>query len=125
MTILGFSQEAQTALHYIAPGKLTQNAFIESFNGQLRDELLNESLFASLGRARAALGRLEGRLQHRQAVQRHRKRSADQALSSGWQPRPASRQMKSELSRLLHQVTRVGYANAYRLSGDAGPTAAP
>ena len=43
--------------HYIAPGKPTQNAFIESFNGRLRDELLNETLFASLPHARAALER--------------------------------------------------------------------
>lgn len=28
--------------HYIAPGKPIQNAFIESFNGRLRDEFLNE-----------------------------------------------------------------------------------
>ena len=41
--------------HYIAPGKPAQNAFIESFNGKLRDELLNEALFASLADARAAL----------------------------------------------------------------------
>jgi len=33
--------------HYIAPGKPMQNAFIESFNGRLRDELLNETLFTS------------------------------------------------------------------------------
>jgi len=32
-----------------------QNAFIESFNGRLRDELLNETLFGSLAHARAAL----------------------------------------------------------------------
>jgi putative transposase len=32
-----------------------QNAFIESFNGRLRDELLNETLFASLAQARVAL----------------------------------------------------------------------
>lgn len=32
-----------------------QNAFIESFNGRLRDELLNETLFSSLGQARTAL----------------------------------------------------------------------
>ena len=49
--------------HYIAPGKPTQNAFIESFNGRLRDELLNETLFTSLAQARAALSTLERRLQ--------------------------------------------------------------
>jgi transposase InsO family protein len=31
-------------------------AFIESFNGRLRDELLNETLFSSLPQARVALG---------------------------------------------------------------------
>ena len=41
--------------HYIAPGKPQQNAFIESFNGRLRDELLNETLFSSLAHAREVL----------------------------------------------------------------------
>ena len=41
--------------HYIAPGKPQQNAFVESFNGRLRDELLNETLFTSLAHAREAL----------------------------------------------------------------------
>lgn len=40
---------------YIAPGKPMQNAFIESFNGRLRDELLNETLFTSLPQTRASL----------------------------------------------------------------------
>ena len=31
--------------HTIEPGKPQQNAFIESFNGRARDELLNEELF--------------------------------------------------------------------------------
>ena len=35
-------------LHFIAPGKPVQNAFIESFNGRLRDECLNEHDFTSL-----------------------------------------------------------------------------
>src|SRR4051794_2630089 len=48
MTVLRFSQEKQIGWHYIAPGKPTQNAFIESFNARLRDELLNETLFTSL-----------------------------------------------------------------------------
>ena len=37
------------------PASRTQNAFVESFNGRLRDELLNETLFISLAHARAAL----------------------------------------------------------------------
>lgn len=40
---------------YIDPGKPQQNAFIESFNGSFRDELLNEELFASLDDARRKL----------------------------------------------------------------------
>lgn len=35
-------------LDFIAPGKPVQNAFIESFNGRLRDECLNETWFVSL-----------------------------------------------------------------------------
>ena len=55
MAILRWSQQSGVAWQYIAPGRPQQNAFIESFNGRLRDELLNETLFASLAHARAAL----------------------------------------------------------------------
>ncbi|AUQ73304.1 hypothetical protein PhaeoP71_00412 [Phaeobacter piscinae] len=41
--------------HYIDPGKPQQNAFIGSFNGSLRDELLNEELFDTLDDARRKL----------------------------------------------------------------------
>jgi len=53
--ILGWAGDAKVEWHYIAPGKPMQNGFIESFNGRLRDELLNETLFSSLSRARAVL----------------------------------------------------------------------
>jgi putative transposase len=53
--ILEWSQDRRIDWHYIAPGKPQQNAFIESFNARLRDELLNETLFSSLDQARAAL----------------------------------------------------------------------
>src|SRR5207248_78186 len=53
--ILGWSDRQKVAWHYIAPGKPVQNAFIESFNGRLRDELLNETLFRSLPQARVVL----------------------------------------------------------------------
>jgi transposase InsO family protein len=55
MAILRWSQETRVEWHYIAPGKPQQNAFIESFNGRLRDELLNETLFTSLNHVREAL----------------------------------------------------------------------
>jgi len=53
--ILTWADQSRVAWHYIAPGKPMQNAFIESFNGRLRDELLNETLFTSLAQARVAL----------------------------------------------------------------------
>ena len=55
MAILQWSQEMRVAWHYIQPGKPQQNAFVESFNGRLRDELLNETLFSSLAEARRLL----------------------------------------------------------------------
>ena len=39
------------ALHFIARGKPTQNAFIESFNGKFRDECLNQNWFLDLKEA--------------------------------------------------------------------------
>ena len=53
--ILRWADDSRVAWHYIAPGKPIQNAFIESFNGRLRDELLNETLFCSLAHARMML----------------------------------------------------------------------
>lgn len=55
MAILKWSQERRIGWHYIAPGKPTQNAFVESFNGRLRDECLNETLISSLSHARTVL----------------------------------------------------------------------
>jgi putative transposase len=53
--ILAWADKSRVAWHYIAPGKPMQNAFVESFNGRLRDECLNETLFTSLAQARVAL----------------------------------------------------------------------
>jgi putative transposase len=53
--ILQWSQNRSVEWHYIAPGKPTQNAFVESFNGRLRDECLNETLFTNLRHARVEL----------------------------------------------------------------------
>jgi putative transposase len=64
--ILKWVKDAGIEWHYIAPGKPTQNAFVESFNGRLRErrgqeidpvdrspeECLNEHLFDRLSEAR-------------------------------------------------------------------------
>ncbi len=68
MAILKWVQETAVDWHYIAPHSHTcfacvavqrdkpqQNGFIESFNGKLRDECLNETLFGTLADARHTL----------------------------------------------------------------------
>jgi putative transposase len=47
-----WSKETGTKLHFIQPGKPTQNAFVESFNGKFRDGCLNQHWFKSLHDAR-------------------------------------------------------------------------
>jgi len=47
-----WAYERGVRLRFIQPGKPVQNAFIESFNGKLRDECLNEHWFTSLYDAR-------------------------------------------------------------------------
>jgi putative transposase len=54
--ILAWCAEHRIDWHYIAPGRPMQNGFCESFNGRMRDELLNETLFFGLDHARQAIG---------------------------------------------------------------------
>lgn len=49
--VLRWSAEQAIDWHYIQPDKPQQNAFIEAFNSRLRDECLNEHVFASLSEA--------------------------------------------------------------------------
>ena len=62
--ILTWCQRTKADWHYIAPGKPTENAFVESFNGRLRDELLNETPCSDLRQARDRGPGLAGGLQH-------------------------------------------------------------
>lgn len=50
---------------YIEPGAQWENGVGESFNGKLRDELLNGELFTSLTEARVVLGDHRGHYNHR------------------------------------------------------------
>ena len=48
-----WAYEKGVGLHFIKPGRPVQNAYIESFNGKLRDECLNEHWFTSLAETQA------------------------------------------------------------------------
>ena len=50
-----WAYEEGVKLHFIEPGKPIQNAFIESFNGKMRDECLNEHWFMTLREARETI----------------------------------------------------------------------
>lgn len=50
-----WAYERGVKLHFIQPGKPIQNAFIESFNGKMRDECLNEHWFRTLRQARKVI----------------------------------------------------------------------
>jgi len=53
--MLTWAHDRGIALRLIEPGKPNQNAYIESFNGRLRDECLNEHWFTSLAHARTVI----------------------------------------------------------------------
>lgn len=53
--MLNWAHRRGVKLRQIQPGKPNQNAYIESFNGRLRDECLNEHWFVSLGHARTII----------------------------------------------------------------------
>ena len=108
----GMGRPDRVGWHYIAPGKPLQNGFIESFNGRLRDELLNETLFSSLAHARVAL---EAWRRDYNAVRPHsriacltpaayteqfsRQRGQDAALTTGSAPWPLTTDHTEEFNR--------------------------
>lgn len=53
--VLAWCGELGVEWHYIAPGRPMQNGYVENFNGRMRDELLNETLFLSMAHARVEI----------------------------------------------------------------------
>lgn len=62
--MLAWCKDSQVDWHFFAPGKPMQNGFVESFNGRMRDELINETPFRDLDHARLAIGVGVDNLQH-------------------------------------------------------------
>lgn len=63
-----WAKENEVLLHFIQPGKPTQNAFVESFNARFRDGCLNQHWFRDLDEARAEIN---GWRQHYNEVRPH------------------------------------------------------
>ena len=53
--MFAWAQDNRVIWHFFTPGKPMQNGFCESFNGRMRDKLLNESLFLGLDHARTKI----------------------------------------------------------------------
>lgn len=66
--VFDWSERTGVRLRFIEPDKPVQNAFVESFNGKLRDECLNLHCFRSLRHVREEIGRWR---QHYKTVRPH------------------------------------------------------
>jgi putative transposase len=66
---LGWARARGVALDFIRPGRPVDNAYVESFNGKLRDECLNEQYFLDLADARRTIERWR---RHYNRVRPHR-----------------------------------------------------
>ena len=64
MVFLQWAARHGIDVQFIEPGKPTQNAFIETFNGRLRDECLNTNWFSTLDAARAIIADLQNHYHH-------------------------------------------------------------
>jgi putative transposase len=55
--MLKWAAQRNIDLHFVDPGRPMQNGKVESFNGRLRDELLNEHAFPTISHARSTIER--------------------------------------------------------------------
>lgn len=59
-----WARETGVKLHFIQPGKPTQNAFVESFNGKFRDYCLDLNWFTSIEDARSTIDEWRAHCNH-------------------------------------------------------------
>ena len=95
--MLKWSQETEVRLAFIEPGKPTQNGFIESFNGKLRDECLNQHYFAGLHDAREKLTRWRD-IYNNERPHSSLKYETPQAFRLAWEHQHQVQQSKEKLS---------------------------
>ena len=98
--MLTWSNNTEVRLAFIEPGKPSQNGFIESFNGKLRDECLNLHYFAGLHDAREKLARWRT-LYNEQRPHSSIQYETPQAFRLAWEQQNQVQQTKEKLSFTL------------------------
>jgi putative transposase len=102
--------------HYITPGKPQQNGFVESFNGRLRDECLNEEVFASLAEARAVIERWRHDYNHVRPHSAHRGMTPDAVRLN-----PAAGRLRNLISSAARPLPPAQVRNSRALTMIEGP----
>ena len=80
--MLAWAEDHGIAWHFIVPGKPMQNGFCESFNGRMRDELLNETLFHGINHARERIAKGVEDYNHRLPATNDRLRDVEKLRQS-------------------------------------------
>jgi putative transposase len=111
---LSWGTEWKLELAYIQPGKPVQNAYIESFNGKLRDECLNVNWFRNLWQARV---RVEAWRKEYNSARPHSSLGyrTPEAFRKAYAPSPRS----LELPQILAPIKATLRAPAAALTGAA------
>lgn len=113
--ILAWSKDHKVEWHYIAPGRPMQNGYVESFNGRMRDELLNESLFFGLDHARSAIAEWATDYNHFRPHSSLDTRPRQPMPGPSLQPAPTLRNMEAPRFRRLLTPRHLAYQKPPRL----------
>jgi hypothetical protein len=105
--VLAWAQENKITWHFIAPGKPMQNGFCESFNGRMRDELLNEALFFGLAHARTTITNWVGNQWRPHSAPGYLTPAAYAANLTATSDRLRNPDQPPPIARCSHRATRI------------------
>jgi transposase InsO family protein len=97
--MLTWAHRNNVALRLIEPGKPNQNAYVESFNGRLRDECLNEHWFTSVHQAKAII----------EAWRREYNEQRPKKSLNGLTPAQYAKQLASNTTTMQHDSSATCY----------------